>query len=92
MSNAETATLVFKDQAGEYYVLPLEALERGRVPAEQKVALEEQLAAMSPASDEGDDVQGYLRCEDATQIARIYGLTSLVLFQISNATYHGTCR
>jgi hypothetical protein len=52
MTNAQTATLVFKDQAGEFYVLPMETLERGRVPAEHRAEVERLLA-------ESDDVQGH---------------------------------
>jgi hypothetical protein len=59
MTNERTLALVFKDQAGEYYLVPEETLERGRVPAEHKAALEAQFAALAPAPTEGDDVQGY---------------------------------
>jgi hypothetical protein len=52
MTNAEPATLVFKDQAGEYYLLPQGTLERGRVPAEHKAEVERLLR-------EADDVQGH---------------------------------
>jgi len=58
MINAETSTLVFKDGAGEYYLLPQEALERGRVPEEHKAEVERLLATATDAKD-GADVQGY---------------------------------
>ncbi|MGH2598397.1 MAG: hypothetical protein ACRDJ9_03315 [Dehalococcoidia bacterium] len=54
MTNEQTSTLVFKDQAGEYYLLPQATLERGRVPAEHKAEVERVLAEV-----EGDDVQGH---------------------------------
>jgi hypothetical protein len=84
MMTAQTVTLVFKDEAGEYYLLPQETLERGRVPAEHTTALEAQLAAMAPAAAEGDDVQGYLRCEDARRVAGIYSLTGQILIGLSD--------
>jgi hypothetical protein len=52
MTNAQTGTLVFKDQAGEYYLVPQETLEQGRVPAEHKAQIEHLIA-------EQQDVQGY---------------------------------
>ncbi|MGH2588147.1 MAG: hypothetical protein ACRDJE_24780 [Dehalococcoidia bacterium] len=52
MADAESSTLVFKDQAGEYYLLPQETLERGRVPAERKAEVEHLVA-------ESHDVSGY---------------------------------
>ena len=47
--------LLLKNEAGDYYVLPLELLERGRVPAEQIAEAEYVFAA---ATD--DDVTGHL--------------------------------
>jgi len=58
-TDAESGTLVFKDQAGDYYLLPLTMLQRGRVPEEAKAALEEQLAAMPAGATAGEEVQGY---------------------------------
>ncbi len=52
MTNTETSTLVFKDQTGAYFVLPQEALERGRVPAERTAEIERLVAAQP-------DVQGH---------------------------------
>lgn len=60
MTNEQTSTLVFKDQAGEYYLLPLETLERGRVPADHKAELEQVIAAAHQGGAGDDDVQGYL--------------------------------
>ena len=51
--NAQTGTLVLKDGAGDYYLLPLAALERGRVREEDKPRLEQIIA-------EQDDVHGHL--------------------------------
>jgi hypothetical protein len=53
MANPESAVLVFKDEAGSYFLLPLETLEQGRVLEEQKAAIEQLIA-------EQQDVQGYL--------------------------------
>jgi hypothetical protein len=53
MTQAPTGTLVFKDQAGEYYLVPMETLEHGRVPEEHKAEIERLIA-------EQQDVQGYM--------------------------------
>jgi hypothetical protein len=53
MTDAESYTLVFKNDAGDYFLLPQEMLERGRVPAEQKGELEQLIA-------QADDVQGHI--------------------------------
>jgi hypothetical protein len=55
MTTTRDTTLVFKDQAGDYFLLPQEALERGRVPAEHKAEVERQLADAN-----ADDVSGHL--------------------------------
>lgn len=52
MTNAETSALVFKDQAGGYFVLPLETMERGRVPVEHTAEVERLIAEQA-------DTQGY---------------------------------
>ncbi len=43
--------LLFADSAGNYYRVPVAAIERGRVPDEQKAALEEALSR--------EDVSGF---------------------------------
>lgn len=53
MTNTETGTLVLRDQAGSYYLVPLETLEQGRVPADQKAQIEQRIA-------EQRDVQGHM--------------------------------
>jgi hypothetical protein len=58
MENTEQAMLVFKDQAGGYYLLPQELLERGRVPAERTAEVE-QLMTAAQADAEGADTQGH---------------------------------
>jgi hypothetical protein len=50
MTNAETGTLIFKNQAGEYFLLSLDALEQGRVPEERKAEVEQILAEAGDAS------------------------------------------
>ncbi len=56
MTNAQTNTLVFKNDAGDYFLLPQEAFEQGRVPEEHKAELERLIAERGAG---GDDVQGY---------------------------------
>ena len=58
MSNEQTSPLVFKDHAGEYYLLPQAALEQGRVPEEHKAEVE-RLLAEGTQGDDGEDVQGF---------------------------------
>jgi hypothetical protein len=52
MTTEQDMTMVFKDATGEYYLLPLETLKQGRVPAEQKAEVERLIT--EPA-----EVQGY---------------------------------
>ena len=54
-ADAQGRTLVFKDQAGDYFLLPQDVLERGRVPAEQRSEVERLVAEA-----EGDDVSGHV--------------------------------
>ena len=61
MTTEQDTTLVFKDAAGEYYLLPLATLRRGQVPAEQKAELERLIA------EHQDDAQGH-----AMSMAGIY--------------------
>ncbi|MGH2587105.1 MAG: hypothetical protein ACRDJE_19505 [Dehalococcoidia bacterium] len=56
MKTDQQETLVFKDQVGEYYLVPQETLEQGRVPTEHKAEIERFIAASEAA---GGDVQGY---------------------------------
>ena len=52
MTSTETDVLVFQDQVGNYFVVPRETLEQGRVPEEHKAEVEQLIA-------EQEDVQGY---------------------------------
>ncbi|MGH2604556.1 MAG: hypothetical protein ACRDJ9_34850 [Dehalococcoidia bacterium] len=54
MTTERARWLVFTDQAGEYYLLPQETLEQGRIPAEHKAEVERLLA------DADADVSGYM--------------------------------
>lgn len=54
MTAERAITLVFKNGAGQYYLLPQETLEQGRVPAEHTAELERFL------SEVGSDVSGYM--------------------------------
>lgn len=51
MTNGQHAVLLVKDDAGDYFLLPREVLERGRVPEERTAEIEQLL-------DE-TDVSGY---------------------------------
>ena len=55
MTTTHKDMLVLKNEAGEYFVLPQELLERGRVPAAHTAEVERLIAT---ATD--DDVAGYL--------------------------------
>jgi hypothetical protein len=52
VTDAKDSALMFKDQAGDYFLLPLETLERGRAPEERKAHVERLIA-------ESDDVAGH---------------------------------
>lgn len=52
MEYGRADTLVMKDQAGVYYLLPWEALQQSRVPAEHMARIERLIA-------EQHDVQGH---------------------------------
>jgi len=56
MTNAQTNTLVFKNEAGDYFLVPQATLEQGRIPAEHRAEVERLIAA---AGAGGDDVQGH---------------------------------
>lgn len=53
MPNTPVDTLVLKDGEGTYFLVTMDALERGRVPVEQRADVER-------AIDEQGDVQGYI--------------------------------
>jgi hypothetical protein len=103
MTTNQMLMLAFQDQVGAYYLLPIETLERGRVPAERRDAVAAQLAALPPATGEEDDVQGYLRCVDAKRLNSIHWVTALALegvgdfagagyfLGMANGTYDGGC-
>ncbi|MGH2588145.1 MAG: hypothetical protein ACRDJE_24770 [Dehalococcoidia bacterium] len=78
MTNAQTSTLVLKDQAGTYFLVSQETLERGRVPEEQVAELEQAIAAAQGGA--GGDVQGFI-------LPLVYGIAMTVGFA---AGYFGT--
>jgi hypothetical protein len=41
MTNAQSNTLVFKNQAGDYFLVPEATMEQGRVPAEKKAEVDQ---------------------------------------------------
>lgn len=55
MTTGQSGTLVFKNAAGDYFLLPQDALERGRVPAERKAEVERLIGEVAD-----DDVQGHV--------------------------------
>jgi hypothetical protein len=54
MSTEQTNVLIFKDSAGEYYLLPRDLLEQGRVPEAHKAEVERLLV------EADGDVSGYI--------------------------------
>jgi hypothetical protein len=58
MTATQDSTLVFKDQAGDYYLVPQGMLEQGRVPAERRAEVERLVAEGNTA--EADDTQGHI--------------------------------
>ncbi|MGH2584153.1 MAG: hypothetical protein ACRDJE_04505 [Dehalococcoidia bacterium] len=58
MTNAETRTLVFKNEAGDYFLLPQEMLEQGRVPAEQTAEVERFIAEQADEDVQGQSLWG----------------------------------
>jgi hypothetical protein len=54
MTNTQIGGLVLKDAAGSYFLVSQEALERGRVPVEQKDEVERLVAEAAE-----DDVSGH---------------------------------
>jgi hypothetical protein len=53
MTDEQTTALVLKDGTGNYFLVPQEALEQGRVPEERKAQIEQLMR-------EQDDTQGHL--------------------------------
>jgi hypothetical protein len=51
MGNERAQAMVLRDAQGNYYVLPLDVVERARVPAERQAELE--------AAIDGGEVSGY---------------------------------
>ncbi len=61
MTAAATRTLVFKDSTGDYFLVPRETLEQGRVPEERKAEVEQLIAGAEAArTGDGDDASGYI--------------------------------
>jgi hypothetical protein len=60
MSDEQINAVVLKDQSGEYFVVPRETLERGRVPVEGRGEVERLIAEAEGARSSDDDAQGYI--------------------------------
>jgi hypothetical protein len=60
MTNAQMDTIVLTDGAGNYFLVPRETLERGRVPEEQTVEIARLLAAAEQGRTDEDDAEGYI--------------------------------
>ena len=83
MTNAPTSTLVFKNEAGDYFLLPQEILEQGRVPEEHKAEIEQAIAAA-----QADDVSGY---RNRTELQRfLVTLTGGGFAGLGTLIYDGT--
>jgi hypothetical protein len=78
MTTEQTGMLVLKNAAGDYFLLPQDVLERGRVREERKAELEQAIAAAQGGTDM--DVQGYI-------LPLVYGIAMTVGFA---AGYFGT--
>jgi len=78
MTNEQSGTLVLKDQAGSYFLVSQETLERGRVPEEQVAELEQAIAAAQGGA--AGDAQGFI-------LPLVYGIAMTVGFA---AGYFGT--
>lgn len=59
MTNEQATTLVFRNEAGDYFLVPRATLEQGRVPQEQTAELEQAIAAAHSEAG-GGDVQGFI--------------------------------
>ena len=57
MTTTQDTTLVFKDQAGDYYLLPQATIEGAKVPAERTAEVERLVGAAT--GGEGDDTRGH---------------------------------
>jgi hypothetical protein len=58
MTDDQSLSLVLKDEAGNYFLVPQETLERGRVPKEQKGEIERLVAEAAAEGGGGESVQG----------------------------------
>jgi hypothetical protein len=54
MTTPQVGTLVFKDQAGHYFLVPQDVVEQGRVSQQHQGVMERLL------DERRDDVQGYI--------------------------------
>ena len=59
MTTSASNTLVFQDQAGDYFLVPQGVLERGRVPEEHTAELERLIATAAECEADGADARGY---------------------------------
>lgn len=59
MTNPQNTTLVLKDQAGSYFLVSQETLERGRVPEQHTAEVERLIATAGQGGVDGDDVHGH---------------------------------
>lgn len=59
MTDAKAGTLLLKNNAGDYFLLPQEMLEQCRVPEERRAEVEQAIATAEADAD-GDDVEGHL--------------------------------
>lgn len=87
MVDEQAATLVFRDQAGEYYLLSQATLEQGRVPAEQKAEIERIVGEVA-----SDDVAGHNPFLVGVFVGAILGggtAVSTIVYEQSQGTLKG---
>jgi hypothetical protein len=76
MTDATARVLVFKDEAGDYFLLPQEVLECGRVPKEHEGELERLVS-------QHEDVHGY--AAPIIVAIRIISLSGMAGFSVGAA-------
>ena len=76
MADTQTGTLVLRDDEGNYFLVPHETVEQGRVPAEHKAEVERLIR-------EQEDVHGHMLHALFTPLAVIVVGTVLVVREIN---------
>lgn len=85
MTSAPIDTLVVKDGEGNYFLVPLEALERGRVSETYRAAVEEAIAKQ-------EDVRGHLGWFLVFAVAWGVGAGAIIENETRTGTLNGPIR